>query len=215
MYKTDKKIIANNNLDKPDKYVLEKARSIMPQKRVCRKINAKQITALAASCFVIIAIIVCIPFMLPANDGAQNIPNSELSIKFIESIDDFNKANDLNILCFGTGEQIMLYEYNDTGVFVEEKCVVSGISATLLVKLNSSFNHLIFEKETKYIEQLDDASEHIVSGTLVYVSKTSQAVILSFKKDSYMYYMSLSNYEHDDAWLTILENFLNQQKKTD
>lgn len=215
MYKTDKKIITNNNLDKPDKDVLEKAKSIMPQKRVCWKINAKQITALAASCFVIIIIIVCIPFMLPANDGAQNIPNSELSIKFIESIDDFNKANDLNILCFGTGEQIMLYEYNDTGVFVEEKCVVNGISLTLLVKLNGSFNDLIFEKETKYIEQLDDASEHIVSGTLVYVSKTSQAVILSFTKDFYRYYMSLSNGEHDDAWLTILENFLNQQKKTD
>ena len=92
MYKIDKEIMTNNNLDKPNKDVLEKAKSIMPEKKVRWNINARQIMALSTSLVIIIVMIVCIPFMLPANNGNKIIPNSELSIKFIESIEDFNKA---------------------------------------------------------------------------------------------------------------------------
>ncbi len=209
MYKIDKEIMTNNNLDKPNKDVLEKAKSIMPEKKVRWNINARQITALATSLVIIIVMIVCIPFMLPANDGNKIIPNSELSIKFIESIEDFNKANDLNILYFETSEQVMVYAYQGIDIFVEEKCVVDGLNVMLLVKVNNNCNDISFEKETEYVELLNYANEYIISGTMVYVSKTSKIVFMSFTKDSYRYYISLLNDKNDDTWITILEKFLN------
>ena len=209
MYKIDKEIMTNNNLDKPNKDVLEKAKSIMPEKKVRWNINARQITALATSLVIIIIMIVCIPFMLPANDGNKIIPNSELSIKFIESIEDFNKANDLNILYFETSEQVMVYAYQGIDIFVEEKCVVDGLNVMLLVKVNNNCNDISFEKETEYVELLNYANEYIISGTMVYVSKTSKIVFMSFTKDSYRYYISLLNDKNDDTWITILEKFLN------
>ena len=209
MYKIDKEIMTNNNLDKPNKDVLEKAKSIMPEKKVRWNINARQITALATSLVIIIVMIVCIPFMLPANDGNKIIPNSELSIKFIESIEDFNKANDLNILYFETSEQVMVYAYQGIDIFVEEKCVVDGLNVMLLVKVNNNCNDISFEKETEYVELLNYANEYIISGTMVYLSKTSKIVFMSFTKDSYRYYISLLNDKNDDTWITILEKFLN------
>ena len=209
MYKIDKEIMTNNNLDKPNKDVLEKAKSIMPEKKVRWNINARQITALATSLVIIIVMIVCIPFMLPANDGNKIIPNSELSIKFIESIEDFNKANDLNILYFETSEQVMVYAYQGIDIFVEEKCVVDGLNVMLLVKVNNNCNDISFEKETEYVELLKYTNEYIISGTMVYVSKTSKIVFMSFTKDSYRYYISLLNDKNDDTWITILEKFLN------
>ena len=209
MYKIDKEIMTNNNLDKPNKDVLEKAKSIMPEKKVRWNINARQITALATSLVIIIVMIVCIPFMLPANNGNKIIPNSELSIKFIESIEDFNKANDLNILYFETSEQVMVYAYQGIDIFVEEKCVVDGLNVMLLVKVNNNCNDISFEKETEYVELLNYANEYIISGTMVYVSKTSKIVFMSFTKDSYRYYISLLNDKNDDTWITILEKFLN------
>ena len=209
MYKIDKEIMTNNNLDKPNKDVLEKAKSIMPEKKVRWNINARQITALATSLVIIIIMIVCIPFMLPANDGNKIIPNSELSIKFIESIEDFNKANDLNILYFETSEQVMVYAYQGIDIFVEEKCVVDGLNVMLLVKVNNNCNDISFEKETEYVELLKYTNEYIISGTMVYVSKTSKIVFMSFTKDSYRYYISLLNDKNDDTWITILEKFLN------
>ena len=209
MYKIDKEIMTNNNLDKPNKDVLEKAKSIMPEKKVRWNINARQITALSTSLVIIIVMIVCIPFMLPANDGNKIIPNSELSIKFIESIEDFNKANDLNILYFETSEQVMVYAYQGIDIFVEEKCVVDGLNVMLLVKVNNNCNDISFEKETEYVELLNYANEYIISGTMVYVSKTSKIVFMSFTKDSYRYYISLLNDKNDDTWITILEKFLN------
>lgn len=209
MYKIDKEIMTNNNLDKPNKDVLEKAKSIMPEKKVRWNINARQITALSTSLVIIIVMIVCIPFMLPANNGNKIIPNSELSIKFIESIEDFNKANDLNILYFETSEQVMVYAYQGIDIFVEEKCVVDGLNVMLLVKVNNNCNDISFEKETEYVELLNYANEYIISGTMVYVSKTSKIVFMSFTKDSYRYYISLLNDKNDDTWITILEKFLN------
>ena len=209
MYKIDKEIMTNNNLDKPNKDVLEKAKSIMPEKKVRWNINARQITALSTSLVIIIVMIVCIPFMLPANNGNKIIPNSELSIKFIESIEDFNKANDLNILYFETSEQVMVYAYQGIDIFVEEKCVVDGLNVMLLVKVNNNCNDISFEKETEYVELLNYANEYILSGTMVYVSKTSKIVFMSFTKDSYRYYISLLNDKNDDTWITILEKFLN------
>ena len=209
MYKIDKEIMTNNNLDKPNKDVLEKAKSIMPEKKVRWNINARQITALATSLVIIIVMIVCIPFMLPANNGNKIIPNSELSIKFIESIEDFNKANDLNILYFETSEQVMVYAYQGIDIFVEEKCVVDGLNVMLLVKVNNNCNDISFEKETEYVELLKYTNEYIISGTMVYVSKTSKIVFMSFTKDSYRYYISLLNDKNDDTWITILEKFLN------
>ena len=209
MYKIDKEIMTNNNLDKPNKDVLEKAKSIMPEKKVRWNINARQIMALSTSLVIIIVMIVCIPFMLPANDGNKIIPNSELSIKFIESIEDFNKANDLNILYFETSEQVMVYAYQGIDIFVEEKCVVDGLNVMLLVKVNNNCNDISFEKETEYVELLKYTNEYIISGTMVYVSKTSKIVFMSFTKDSYRYYISLLNDKNDDTWITILEKFLN------
>ncbi len=209
MYKIDKEIMTNNNLDKPNKDVLEKAKSIMPEKKVRWNINARQITALSTSLVIIIVMIVCIPFMLPANNGNKIIPNSELSIKFIESIEDFNKANDLNILYFETSEQVMVYAYQGIDIFVEEKCVVDGLNVMLLVKVNNNCNDISFEKETEYVELLKYTNEYIISGTMVYVSKTSKIVFMSFTKDSYRYYISLLNDKNDDTWITILEKFLN------
>ena len=209
MYKIDKEIMTNNNLDKPNKDVLEKAKSIMPEKKVRWNINARQITALSTSLVIIIVMIVCIPFMLPANNGNKIIPNSELSIKFIESIEDFNKANDLNILYFETSEQVMVYAYQGIDIFVEEKCVVDGLNVMLLVKVNNNCNYISFEKETEYVELLKYTNEYIISGTMVYVSKTSKIVFMSFTKDSYRYYISLLNDKNDDTWITILEKFLN------
>ena len=209
MYKIDKEIMTNNNLDKPNKDVLEKAKSIMPEKKVRWNINARQITALSTSLVIIIVMIVCIPFMLPANDGNKIIPNSELSIKFIESIEDFNKADDLNILYFETSEQVMVYAYQGIDIFVEEKCVVDGLNVMLLVKVNNNCNDISFEKETEYVELLKYTNEYIISGTMVYVSKTSKIVFMSFTKDSYRYYISLLNDKNDDTWITILEKFLN------
>ena len=209
MYKIDKEIMTNNNLDKPNKDVLEKAKSIMPEKKVRWNINARQITALSTSLVIIIVMIVCIPFMLPANNGNKIIPNSELSIKFIESIEDFNKANDLNILYFETSEQVMVYAYQGIDIFVEEKCVVDGLNVMLLGKVNNNCNDISFEKETEYVELLKYTNEYIISGTMVYVSKTSKIVFMSFTKDSYRYYISLLNDKNDDTWITILEKFLN------
>ena len=209
MYKIDKEIMTNNNLDKPNKDVLEKAKSIMPEKKVRWNINARQIMALSTSLVIIIVMIVCIPFMLPANNGNKIIPNSELSIKFIESIEDFNKANDLNILYFETSEQVMVYAYQGIDIFVEEKCVVDGLNVMLLVKVNNNCNDISFEKETEYVELLKYTNEYIISGTMVYVSKTSKIVFMSFTKDSYRYYISLLNDKNDDTWITILEKFLN------
>ena len=209
MYKIDKEIMTNNNLDKPNKDVLEKAKSIMPEKKVRWNINARQITALSTSLVIIIVMIVCIPFMLPANNGNKIIPNSELSIKFIESIEDFNKANDLNILYFETSEQVMVYAYQGIDIFVEEKCVVDGLNVMLLVKVNNNCNDISFEKETEYVELLNYANEYILSGTMVYVSKTSKIVFMSFTKDSYRYYISLLNDKNDDTLITILEKCLN------
>lgn len=209
MYKIDKEIMTNNNLDKPNKDVLEKAKSIMPEKKVRWNINARQITALSTSLVIIIVMIVCIPFMLPANNGNKIIPNSELSIKFIESIEDFNKANDLNILYFETSEQVMVYAYQGIDIFVEEKCVVDGLNVMLLVKVNNNCNDISFEKETEYVELLKYTNEYIISDTMVYVSKTSKIVFMSFTKDSYRYYISLLNDKNDDTWITILEKFLN------
>ena len=79
----------------------------------------------------------------------------------------------------------------------------------LLVKVNNNCNDISFEKETEYVELLKYTNEYIISGTMVYVSKTSKIVFMSFTKDSYRYYISLLNDKNDDTWITILEKFLN------
>lgn len=208
MYKTDKKILTNKNLEQPDKTVLEKAKSIMPTKAQ-RKMNSRQIIALASSIAVIIAVIVCIPFMLPAQQAQESIPTSELSVITVESIEDFSKENGLNILYFADGEQTMAYTYNNEIVFIEEKCVVNGVNATLLVKISDNCKGLSFEKEIEYAELLSNSKEYVFFETVVYVAETKEFDILAFSKDSNQYYISLSHNGNGDYWKTILEKFLN------
>lgn len=208
MYKEDNKILRNKNLEQPDKTVLEKAKSIMPAKPR-RKMNSRQIVALATSLAVIVSVIVCIPFMLPAQQAQENIPTSKLSVKIVESLEDFNKDNGLNILYFTDNKQTIAYTYNNAIVFIEEKCVVNGVNVNLLIKINDNCKGLSFEKEVEYSKLLSNAVEYMLSETIVYIVETEDYNFLTFSKDSNQYYISLSRYGNGDSWKTILEILLN------
>ena len=208
MYKEDNKILRNKNLEQPDKTVLEKAKSIMPAKPR-RKMNSRQIVALATSLAVIVAVIVCIPFMLPAQQAQENIPTSKLSVKIVESLEDFSKDNELNILYFTDSKRTIAYTYNNAIVFIEEKCEVNGVNVNLLIKINDNCKGLSFEKEVEYSKLLSNAMEYMLSGTIVYIVETEDYNFLTFSKDSNQYYISLSRYGNGDSWKTILEILLN------
>lgn len=214
MYKNEKKILTNQNLEQPGKTVLEKAKSIMPAKPR-RKMNARQIIALASSVAVIIAVIVCIPFMLPARQAQTIISTAELSAINVESIADFIRENGLDIQYFADAEQTTAYTYNHAIVLMEQKCTVYGTDITVLVRISEHCKGLSFEKEREYADLLSNAMEYELSESVVEVAEADATVFLTFQKDQNRYYMSLSQKGNDVDWKEILENFLNSPKKNE
>lgn len=214
MYKNEKKILTNQNLEQPGIAVLEKAKSIMPAKPR-RKMNARQIIALASSVAVIIAVIVCIPFMLPARQSQTIISMAELSAINVESIADFIRENGLDIQYFADAEQTTAYTYNHAIVLMEQKCTVYGTDITVLVRISEHCKGLSFEKEREYADLLSNAMEYELSESVVEVAEADATVFLTFQKDQNRYYMSLSQKGNDVDWKTIIEIFLNSPKKNE
>ena len=83
MYNNDKKIIENKNFEMPAESVLEKARAALPEKKEKRRVNRKLIFAIASSFVVIIAVIVSIPYMMPANRALDFVYTSQMQAESI------------------------------------------------------------------------------------------------------------------------------------
>lgn len=208
MYNNDKKIIENKNLEMPAESVLEKARAALPEKKEKRRVNRKLIFAIASSFVVIIAVIVSIPYMMPANRALDFVYTSQMQAESIGSVKDYNEIEKTNILCFDESYKRIVpavkYVYDGKTAFIEEKCSIDEVEVSLLVKFYKNFTDCLFEKEEEYMAALNANTE--INGIDVFFSENEERMHLFFVVGDLKYYIKISDKSAD--WEKIVKEFL-------
>ena len=199
MNKYEKEFLDNTNLEAPDECVLSKAKSAMPQKNRCAKINSRQLFAIISSCAIVFVIIICIPFMLPAKSNFEIIRDTDLERTEIVSIADYNIKENHNILSFDSNDITYKYSYKGTTVLLEEYTTLMDTNIVLLVKLNDTTKNLIFEKEESYIQ-------YSISDKTVQWSNVENTIYVTCTYDGYTYYIKMTGNISD--WQNLINEFL-------
>lgn len=205
--KYDKDILNNKNLDAPTDNVLHKAKSILPQKKQVAKFNSKQVIAFVSACAVILVVIICIPFMMPANNDLPFVKNTDLEIKELESIDIYNKSENKQLLCFDTCEASYQYIYCGKTVFIEEVSYQNDAKITLLVEFVENTVGYVFEKQNEYLDFLNGTESCDIDNNVVYWFDNGNIIYLTFNHNDYNYYMKIDN--NSLNWQELLKKILN------
>lgn len=205
--KYDKDILNNKNLDAPTDNVLHKAKSILPQKKQAAKFNSKQIIAFVSACAVILVVIICIPFMMPANNELPFVKNTDLEIKEMESIDIYNKNENEQLLHFDSCEASYQYIYCGKTVFIEEVSLQNDVKITLLVEFIENTIDYIFEKQNEYLNFLNATESCDIGNIVVYWFDNGDIICLTFNHNGYKYYMKID--DNSLNWQELLKNLLN------
>lgn len=141
MKKREKKVLGAVGQDMSGS-VLDKAKAEMGKSE--KRVKKVRVAALASVCAVIIAVLVCLPVLLPHHaQEPQFVPNKNLS-EIIIGREDLNEE----IMFFDTKPQdSALYEYNGKKVFYVEHCNIEGVSVDFIVKFAEGNGDYIFETE--------------------------------------------------------------------
>ena len=141
MKKREKKVLGAVGQDVSGS-VLDKAKAEMGKSE--KRVKKVRVAALASVCAVIIAVLVCLPVLLPHHaQEPQFVPNENLS-EIIIGREDLNEE----IMFFDTKPQdSALYEYNGKKVFYVEHCNIEGVSVDFIVKFAEGNGDYIFEAE--------------------------------------------------------------------
>ena len=201
MKKYEKEIFDNINLDAPDKSILDRAKSSMPEKRI-RKLNSRQIFAIVSSCITVLVVLICIPFMNPASNDMPVIKTDELQSVQIQSI----AENYPPLFSFGSNYLTTEYLYNNTTVFIEEFSKINNTNVVLLVRFKDNYDNLLFQKQEDYSAFLTNAHELQLLDKKILWFKVNEKIYLYFSNQNFDYYAVLSDDIND--WVNFLKDFL-------
>ena len=207
MFNNEKKLLTNDNMEKPDEGVLKKARSSMREKKSKQRLNIKQISAIASACAVLLVLIICIPFMLPASSAMSFVYNSDLYEEEIESISSFNEIENFDILHFNTSDLTTKYIYNNSIVLLEEYSTSGNTHIKMLVKFDDNCRGLSFQKEEEYTANMQNSKESVICKTSILYSENCDNVCVNFTKHEFSYYVLLVG--ETSNWQKFIEQLLN------
>ncbi len=208
MFREEKKIIANKNMDMPPKSVLDKAKQSMKGEGGKKKLSWKKGIAIATPIISIVFVLSTIPAWFPSeyDDPRQYIYNDSLISVNVSStsmeVIDWQSA-----IHFEEYDSVTMHAYNDQLVMLEQFATLNGAKIRLLIDL--SFAQYEYEKIENYdLGTYKNITE--INGVEIGYEYVDEKLFIRFYDGKRIYRMIFE--DKCDDWKNIIETLLLKNK---